>query len=132
MCGRWRTWTPTAAESACVEAVRRHSFSSELHYLRAVLLVGLGRDEEAAAEARRVLYLDRSLAIAHCLLGSTLQRRRGDHEGAWRSFRNARDLCSARPVDEVVPLSDGEPNGRLAENARLQMAQIELSREDHG
>ncbi len=119
------------AESACAEAVRRHSFSSELHYLRAVLLVGLGRDEEAAAEARRVLYLDRSLAIAHCLLGA-LQRRRGDHDGAWRSFRNARDLCSARPVDEVVPLSDGEPNGRLAENARLQMAQIELSREDHG
>ncbi len=119
----------SAAESACAAAVREHPFSCELQYLRAVLLVGLGRDDEAVVAARQVLYLDRSLAIAHCLLGA-LQRRRGNHEGAWRSFRNAHDLCASRAVDEVVPLSDGEPNGRLAESAQLQMDQIELARED--
>jgi chemotaxis protein methyltransferase CheR len=54
-------------------------------------------------------------------LGSIL-RRRGDREGARRAFRNARDLCAARPADEIVPLSDGEHAGRLAEAAAAQLA----------
>jgi chemotaxis protein methyltransferase CheR len=114
---------PAEADRACAEAIERHPLSSELHYLRAVLLHGLGSDIEAARAARRVLFLDRSLAIAHFLLG-TIQRRRGDRAGAWRSFRNARDLCAARPGSEVVALTDDEPAGRLAEAAALQMARL--------
>jgi chemotaxis protein methyltransferase CheR len=114
---------PAEAERACAEAIERHPLSCELHYLRAVLLHGLGRDTDAARAARRVLYLDRSLAIVHFLLGSIL-RRRGDRAGAWRSFRNARDLCAAMPDAEVVPLSDGEPAVRLAEAAALQMTRL--------
>jgi chemotaxis protein methyltransferase CheR len=112
-----------AAERACGRATGRHPLCGELHYLRAVLLVGLGRHQEAAVEARRVTCLDRSLAIAHFTLGSIL-RRLGDAAGAWRAFRNAHDLCAARPADEVVPLSDGECAGRLAEAARGQMEQL--------
>jgi chemotaxis protein methyltransferase CheR len=115
---------PEVAEHACAAAVALHPMSSELHYLRAVLLHGLGRDDEAARTVRRVLYLDRSLAIAHFLLG-TILRRQGDRIGAWRSFRNARDLCTARPGTEIVALSDGEPARRLAEAAALQMARLE-------
>jgi chemotaxis protein methyltransferase CheR len=114
---------PQAAR-ACSEAVARHPVSTELHYLYAVLLVGLDLDEEAANEARRALYLDRSLAIVHFLLGSVL-RRRGDRAGAVRAYRNARVLCELRPSDEILPLSDGEPAGRLAEMARLQLEQLE-------
>ncbi len=117
------------AERSCAKAAARHPLSGELHYLRAVLLLGLDREREAAGSARRAIYLDRTLAIAHFLLGSIL-RRRGDRAGAWRAYRNARDLCAARAPDEVVPLSDGEPAGRLAELSRLQMAQLERRWED--
>jgi chemotaxis protein methyltransferase CheR len=114
---------PAEADQASAEAIERHPLSSELHYLRAVILHGLGSEIEAARAARRVLYLDRSLAIAHFLLG-TILRRRGDRAGAWRSFRNARDLCASRPGAEVVALTDGEPAGRLAEAAALQMTRL--------
>jgi chemotaxis protein methyltransferase CheR len=112
------------AQRVCAEAIARHPLSSELHHLRALLLHGLGRDDEAARAARRVLYLDRSLAPAHFLLGAIL-RRRGDRVGAWRAFRNARDLCAARAAGEIVALSDGESAGRLAAAAALQMAGLE-------
>ena len=112
------------AEAASAEAVKQHSLSSDLHYLRAVILHGMGRDQDAAEAARRAIYLDRTLAIAHFTLGSIL-RVRGDREGAWRAFRNARDLCAARPADEALPLTDGEPAGRLGREAETQMAWLE-------
>src|SRR5262249_16602021 len=107
---------PAQAELACAAATARHELSAALPYLHAVLLLGRGRDEDAVRAVRRVLYLDRSLAIAHFTLGSLL-RRRGDLAGARRAYRNAHALCAARPTDEVVPLSDGEHAGRLAEAA---------------
>jgi chemotaxis protein methyltransferase CheR len=114
---------PARAEQACAAALGLHPFSAELNHLRAVLLASLGRDAEAARAARRVIYLDRSLAIAHFLLGSILCRG-GDPAGAWRAFRNARDLCAALPPEELLPLSDGEPAGRLADAASRQMARL--------
>jgi chemotaxis protein methyltransferase CheR len=109
------------AERACAEAAARHPLAAELHHLHAVLLLELGRDEEAARAARRVVYLDRTLAVGHFTLGSVLWRRH-DRAGACRAYRNARDLCAARPADEPVPLSDGMPAGRLVEAAVAQLA----------
>ena len=60
------------------------------------------------------------MAIAHFTLGSVL-RRLGDVEGARRSFRNVRDLCVARPAEEIVRFSDGEHAGTLARAAQLQL-----------
>ena len=77
---------------------------------------------------RRVLYLDRSLAVAHFTLGSILERI-GDADGARRAYRNARDLSRARPHDEVAPLSDGEPAGRLADAAAMQLAVLDAAEE---
>jgi len=118
------------AERVCAAATQRHPLSSELHYLRAVLLLDLDRDEEAIQAARRAIYLDRSLAIAHLTVASILQNR-GDLEGAWRAYRNARDLCRTRPAEEIVPLSDGEPAGRLLALAETQMALIEAARRSY-
>lgn len=118
------------AERVCAAATQRHPLSSELHYLRAVLLLDLDRDGEAIQAARRAIYLDRSLAIAHLTVASILQNR-GDREGAWRAYRNARDLCRTRPAEEIVPLSDGEPAGRLLAAAETQMALIEAARRSH-
>ena len=55
-----------------------------------------------ARQARHAIYLDRTSAMAHFTLGSILLRL-GDGPGAWRSYRNARDLSEAQPPDEPVP-----------------------------
>ena len=117
------------AERACAEATARHPLSLELHYLHAVLLLDLGREAEAAQAIRRVIYLDRSLAIAHVTLGSLL-RRRGDSAGARRAYRNARELCAAMPADQAVPLAEGELAGRLAEAAAAELAVLEQAPHD--
>jgi chemotaxis protein methyltransferase CheR len=111
-----------AAELAA-EAARRHPTSPELHYLRAVLLLDLRRHDEAVAEIRRVLFLDRSLVAAHLLLGSTL-RRTGDVAGARRAFRNAVRLCAGRPPEAPVALTQNETFGRLAEIAAAELAAL--------
>jgi chemotaxis protein methyltransferase CheR len=116
------------AERACAEAVARHPLAAELHHLHAVLLLELGRGEEAARAARRVIYLDRTLALGHFTLGSVLWRR-GDRAAARRAYRNARDLCAARPAAEVVPLSEGVPAGQLAEAAAAQLAILDATPE---
>jgi chemotaxis protein methyltransferase CheR len=114
------------AERVCAAATEQHPLASELHFLRAVLLVDLDRDDEALQAARRAIYLDRSLAIAHFTLGSLLERR-GDGAGAWRAYRNARDLCRAGPAEAIVRLTDGEPAGRLAGAAEARLAQLETT-----
>ncbi len=98
------------------EAVVRHPLSAELHLLSALLLVELGRDEEAAVAARRVLYLDRSQGTAHLVLGSIL-RRRGDPEGSWRCFRNARQLLGGGPSGARGPTGGDEGTGHRAAHA---------------
>jgi chemotaxis protein methyltransferase CheR len=116
------------AEQACAAAAGHHPLAAEIHYLHAVLLLELGREEEAVRAVRRVVYLDRSLAVGHFTLGSILIRR-GDQEGARRAYRNARDLCAARPADEALPLSDGEHAGRLLEAVEAQLAVLEATPE---
>ena len=111
------------AERVCGEAVVRHPLAAELHYLHAVLLLGLGRGADAADAARRVVYLDRTLAAAHFLLGSILPQE-GSRDGACRSYRNARDFASARPPGEEVPLAEGETAGTLAARAERQRARL--------
>ncbi len=80
----------------------------------------LGRDDEAIQALRRVIYLDRSLAVAHFTLGALLGRR-GDRTGARAAYRNVVALCVGRPADEIVPLADGECAGRLGRAARFQL-----------
>ena len=112
------------AERAAAEATAAHPLFPEIHYLHAVLLIGLDRYEEAAAAIRRVIYLDRTLAVAHLALGSILQRC-GEVEAARRAYRNALDLCASRPPGEILPLSEGESATRLAAAARSRMALLE-------
>ena len=109
-----------AAGRACMAALERHQSTAELVYLHAVLLGEADRDADAAAAARRALYLDRGFVVAHLALGGALARL-GDTNRARRAFRNAERLLGAMPPDAVVPASDGEPAGRLVEMARVQM-----------
>jgi chemotaxis protein methyltransferase CheR len=114
-----------AAERMAEASLDRHPLDAHLHYLRAALLLSLDRDEEAEREAQRALYLDRSLAIAHFLLG-TILRKRGDDALARRAFRNARDLCARRPPDEAVPAGAGERAGALHLAASAELERLEM------
>ncbi|MGE3803795.1 MAG: CheR family methyltransferase [Gemmataceae bacterium] len=115
---------PVQAEAVCAEALRRHNLVAELYYLHAALLLELGRTEEAASAVRRVLYLDPSLACAHLLLG-LIANRQGHVDVARRAYRNAQTLCEQQPNDTLVPFTDGESAGRLAEVAASQLALLE-------
>jgi len=109
------------AAVACEKALALYPLSTELRYLHAHLLLSLGQTQEAEREARRVLYLDRTLAVGHALLG-TILKRRGDLEAARRSFRNAWRICAAMPAEAEVPLADGESAGILGGAAASEVS----------
>ena len=115
-----------AAERIAQAVLRRHPLDARLHYLRATLLLSLDRDDEAQQEARRALYLDPSLAVAHFLLG-TILRKYGAHPDALRAFRNVRDLCAARLSDEEVPAGAGERVNALHAAASAEMERLEAT-----
>lgn len=111
---------PAQAAAAAAEAVRVFPLAPELNYLHAAMLLEAGHHKEAIAALRRVLYLDRTLAIAHFTLGCVLGHT-GDLPGARRAFRNAHALCRELPPEAAVPLADGENAGRLAEVAQTEL-----------
>jgi chemotaxis protein methyltransferase CheR len=112
-----------AAATFGAEATLLHPLCPELHYLQAVILMSLGRHLEAIPILRRVIYLDRSLAVAHFTLGSLLSRC-GAPDQARLAYRNVLALCAERPQEEIVPLSEGERTSRLMQAARVQLTRI--------
>ena len=109
-----------AAERRATAALARHPSSPELHLLRAVLLLDRGKLAEAAQAARRALYLDRTLAMGHFLLGTALARL-DDRAGARKAFRNALAQCAPLPPDQPVPFADGQRAAHLAEAVEAQL-----------
>jgi chemotaxis protein methyltransferase CheR len=112
------------AERTCGAALERCPAASELHALQALLLNAARQHEAAVTAARRALYLDRGLAVAHLAHGAALAGLR-DAPGARRAFRAAAKLLDALPADAVVPASDGEPAGRLAGLAHVELSLLE-------
>ncbi len=104
------------ALNACVEAVAEAPLSAPLQFLMAVLLLEVGRLEEAREAARRALYLDGSLEVVQHLLG-TIFRRLGQKERAVAAFERAAGLAGRRPPDEKVPLGEGATAAQLKEAA---------------
>lgn len=111
------------AAAIAADAVSSHPSSIGLRYLHSLLLMALARDQEAQEELRRLIYLDRSLAIAHFTLAALLQKG-GDLVRARRLFENAYRLCSTQPASEIVPLSEGTSAGALAASAKAQIANL--------
>lgn len=110
------------AGKLCAAALELHPLSAELTYLQALLLLTAGHVAEAAGTARRAIYLDHRLAVAHVLLGDALLRlkQRDDADRAWRA---ALRLLAAGVPDDVVPASGGESTARFtaAVGARLSL-----------
>lgn len=111
------------AGAVCASALDRHRMSAELTYLHATLLAQSGRWADAAAGARRALYLDRGLAVGHLLLGEALART-GNASGAALAFQNAEVLLAPLAPDALVPAAGGEPSARLLALARARRAAL--------
>lgn len=130
----WALWVRSLANEGCVEeaiqvtrrALAAHPTSAELHYLSAAALLERGLPHEAADAARRALYADRGMIVAHLALADAERRLRAP-ESAKRSLRNALRLLEQLPPDALVPASDGERAGRLAEFARASLRLVEVA-----
>jgi chemotaxis protein methyltransferase CheR len=103
-----------AMEPLCVEARL---------YLAMAALQG-SRTEEAKTELTRALFLEPNLAIGHYLLGQ-VNERRGDAEGARRSYRNAIGLRKGTPHDLVGHFPDlPRSNEAVAQSAQYRLAAL--------
>jgi chemotaxis protein methyltransferase CheR len=128
----WAFWLRALANQGCLDeaaqvaarGVESGSGSAELLYLTAVLHLQAGRALDAAAAARRALYIDRGLVVAHLTMAEA-QRRLGNVDGARRALRNAATLLAGIPEEGVVPASDGETAGRLARLVKVKLRLIE-------
>ncbi len=108
------------AEEICRDLVKRHPLSVELSYLHGVLLMESRRDDAAIAAIRKTLYLDRTVAIAHFVLGS-LARRVGDADLARRSLKNAHQACLTHPATDIVRFAEDETYSSLLRVVELQL-----------
>jgi chemotaxis protein methyltransferase CheR len=128
----WIIWLRALANQGCLDeagavadrALAVQGPTAELLYLHAVLLLQAGRTAEAAATARRALYLDRTLIVAHLTLADAL-RRTGKLGAARRSLRNAAVLLETFDRETQVPASDGDTAGRLVELVRVKLRLLE-------
>lgn len=88
------------ATGAGVDDAERHTYRALSRGLRAQLLMELGRNDEAEAEARRVVASDPWYPDAHFVLGTLLVRRQ-DQEGRARLER-FKELSDAREHRELA------------------------------
>jgi chemotaxis protein methyltransferase CheR len=107
----------------CAAALDEFRDVAELHYLHAVLLGQGGQFAESARAAKRAIYLDRTMIVAHLALGGALVNE-GDSAAALRAFAAAERLLATLPADAIVPSTDGEPAGRLLEMTRMQASLV--------
>jgi chemotaxis protein methyltransferase CheR len=108
------------AAAACTSALERYRESAELYVLQGVLFTYSGLHGAAARAARRALYLDRSMIVAHMLLSDALAAAH-DELGAQRALHNAERLLAPMPDEMVVPAADGETAGHLLRLIRHRM-----------
>jgi chemotaxis protein methyltransferase CheR len=100
------------AGAASAAALDQFPLSPELHLLHATLLARAGYFGAAHVAARRALYLDPGLIMAH-IVGADAMSRTGDTLGAGRALRAAADALGSLPADAAVAAADGETAGRL-------------------
>jgi len=109
------------ALACCDDALAMSKLSVDLHYLRAMILQELYRDEEAKSSLKHALYLEPNYLLAHFALGN-LMRRQGDARTARRCFLNVLSLLTDCHEEEVLSESDGMTAGRFREIIHATLA----------
>ncbi|MES2179338.1 MAG: protein-glutamate O-methyltransferase CheR [Gemmatimonadota bacterium] len=119
-----------AAARACAFGIARHPGAAELYIVESAIETQRERYAAAAEAARRALYIDRGLVVAHLALGTALLRL-GDSAAADRALRAAERGLVALGHSEVVPASDGALAQPLLNVVRAHRAMLER-RGDNG
>ena len=109
------------AEALATAQLMQNPLATEIRYLRSILLMSLNKDDEAIAELRRLVYLDRSLAAAHFALGTLFHKKR-DSGRARRSFTNAYRLAATLPPKQIVSMTEGMTAAELASLAKERLS----------
>lgn len=112
------------AEKAVASALCLDPLSAEINLLAALLLLRQKKHSECLQALKKVIYLDRSLVVAHFTQALVL-RLLGDEAGALKAYRNARNLCSALPPAAEIPFAGGACAENLSLSANRCIEQIE-------
>jgi chemotaxis protein methyltransferase CheR len=105
---------PALAISSRPRPVRRvEGVDAETHVARALTFLDASQPHQAAVSARRALFLDRSLAVAHLTLARAL-RLTGSRTAAQRALRRGAALLEAHAPDDVVRGAGGASAGTLS------------------
>jgi chemotaxis protein methyltransferase CheR len=115
------------AGKMCASALERFPDQAELHLIDSVLAGEAGRWRDAERAAKRAVYLDRSLVVAHLALGNA-HARLGDSIAARRSFENAAALLAGAPPDGEVTGSSGMSAARLIDIVKAHLAMLDAGR----
>ena len=97
---------------AVKRAASRVKVDAEAYVERALGFLDASQPHQAAASARRALFLDRSLAVAHLTLARAL-RLTGSRSAAQRALRRGAALLEALTPDETVRGAGGVSAGTL-------------------
>ncbi|MEP6506989.1 MAG: protein-glutamate O-methyltransferase CheR [Gemmatimonadales bacterium] len=119
------------AGKALAAALETHPRSADLHLLESVLLSEAGRWADAERAARRALYLDRTLTLAHVALGDALAKQ-GDARAAKRNFESAAALIAAAERRGDTADTDGVPLARLLHIVRAHLSAMGGGSPDRG
>jgi chemotaxis protein methyltransferase CheR len=102
------------AIQCCKDNLHRHPTNIHIHFMLAMALNELNHTEEAEAELRRTLFLDRQFVIGHFQLGLMLLRNAQHAEGI-KSLQNAMTIAKAKPATETVTGFTNMNYGQLSE-----------------
>jgi chemotaxis protein methyltransferase CheR len=111
-----------AAKEAIQTELQRSPLSAPAHYLHGLILQEEGEWDAALDALRRCIYADPEFVMGHFALAGLYARLRQPAR-ARKSLDNMARLLAGRPLDEVIPESDGITVKRLL---AMAAAQIEL------
>jgi chemotaxis protein methyltransferase CheR len=111
------------AGEVCGAALEKFPDQPQLHLIAAVLHGEAGRWSESERAAKRALYLDRSLVLAHVALGDAIAHN-GDVAAARRSFENAAALLVSAENAGVADAGDVSV-ARLTDIVRAHLSRLD-------
>lgn len=111
------------AGELCAAALEKFPDQPQLHLIAAVLHGEAGRWSESERAAKRSLYLDRSLVLAHVALGDAIAHN-GNVVAARRSFENAAALLVSAESAEMVDAGDVSV-ARLTDIVRAHLSMLD-------
>jgi chemotaxis protein methyltransferase CheR len=113
--GKW-----LEAASRCEETLALDELNPIVHFLQALILEQMRRDEDAEAAFRRAIYLDRGFALAHYHLALLLAKT-GRRASALLSLRNVERLLSNMRGQDRIADADGLTAADLGELTVMHM-----------